>query len=267
VSSPTSTTPSTSADQRRPSGPSSPRNLLVPAFVLVAVLLLAFAAFAGGGGSGDGEPGGDVASDATGEETSAGEAAPSGDGAMDLSFVERRVEGDPYAMGDVDAPVVMVEYADFQCPFCGVFARDTHPELQARYVDEGILRIEYRDVPILGEESMTAALGGRAAANQGAFWEFHDEVYAEDRERNAGELAAERLVEMAGALGLDTERFAQDLDDPATMEAVQRDLQEARELGVSSTPAFLINGRPVLGAQPLESFVAVIEDAAAEAGA
>jgi protein-disulfide isomerase len=264
VSSQTSTTPASSAGQPRSSGPSSPRNLLVPAFVLVAVLLLAFAAFAGGG---DSEPGGDVASDATADRAPAGEAAPSGDEAMDLGFVERRIEGDPYAMGDVDAPVVMVEYADFQCPFCGVFARDTHPELQARYVDEGILRIEYRDVPILGEESMTAALGARAAANQGAFWEFHDEVYAEDRERNAGELAAERLIEMADALGLDTERFAQDLDDPATMEAVQRDLQEARELGVSSTPAFLINGRPVLGAQPLESFVAVIEDAAAEAGA
>jgi protein-disulfide isomerase len=244
------------------SSSSSSRNLLVPGLVLFAVLLLGFAAFAGGGS--DDAP--TAAPDGTSEpapETAADQPPVE---AADLSFVERRVEGDPYAMGDVDAPVVMVEYADFQCPFCGVFARDTHPALQTRYVDQGVLRIEYRDVPILGEDSYDAALGARAAAAQGAFWEFHDELFARDRERNAGEFAPERLVEMAGDLGLDVERFRADLEDPATEEAVQRDLQEARELGVSSTPAFLINGRPVLGAQPLDTFVSVIEEAAVEAG-
>jgi protein-disulfide isomerase len=240
---------------------SSSRNLLVPGLVLFAVLLLGFAAFAGGG---DDEPA--AAPDPAGEpapDTAADQ--PAGE-APDLSSVERRDEGDPYAMGDVDAPVVMVEYADFQCPFCGVFARDTHPTLEERYVDTGVLRVEYRDVPILGKDSYSAALGARAAAAQGAFWEFHDELYARDRERNAGEFAPERLIEMAGDLGLDVERFRADLEDPATEEAVQRDLQEARELGVSSTPAFLINGRPVLGAQPLDTFVTIIEEAALEAG-
>jgi predicted DsbA family dithiol-disulfide isomerase len=71
---------------------------------------------------------------------------------------------------------------------------------------------------------------------------------------------------MAADLGLDVDRFRADLEDAATEEAVQRDLQEARELGVSSTPAFLINGRPILGAQPLDAFVSVIEEAAIEAG-
>jgi protein-disulfide isomerase len=236
---------------------SSSRNLIVPGVVLFAVLLLAFAAFAGGGEEGGAAP-----------DTAAGDAeAATDDGEFDLRSVERRIEGDPYAMGEVDAPVVMVEYSDFQCPFCAVFARDTHPELMERYVADGTLRIEFRDTPILGEESTTAALGGRAAAAQGAFWEFHDEVFSEDRERNAGELAADRLVEMAADLGLDADRFQQDMDDPAALEAVQRDRREAQELGVSSTPAFLINGRPVLGAQPLDAFVSVIEEAAAEAGA
>jgi protein-disulfide isomerase len=240
----------------------SSRNLLVPGLVLFAVLLLGFAAFAGGG---DDEP--STAPDPAGEPAAPGATGDQQPGeAPDLSFVERRDEGDPYAMGAVDAPVVMVEYADFQCPFCGVFARDTHPTLEERYVDEGVLRIEYRDVPILGEDSYSAALGARAAAAQGAFWEFHDEIFAEDRERNAGELAPDRLIEMAADLGLDVDRFRADLEDPATEEAVQRDLQEARELGVSSTPAFLINGRPILGAQPLDAFVSVIEEAAIEAG-
>jgi protein-disulfide isomerase len=243
---------------------STSRNLLVPAFVLVVVVLLAFAAFAGGGD--DTAVG--TAGDAAGTDPEAAPpAASTDDGPVDLSFVERRVDGDPYAVGAVDAPVVMVEYSDFQCPFCGVFARDTHPELMQRYVDEGILRIEFRDTPILGEESITAALGGRAAAAQGAFWEFHDEVFSEDRERNVGELGEDRLVEMAADLGLDPDRFRADMNDPAALDAVQRDRQEAQQLGVSSTPAFLVNGRPILGAQPTEVFTSVVEEAAAEAGA
>jgi protein-disulfide isomerase len=247
----------------RPSTSSRPsRNLLVPGLVVFAVLLLGFAAFAGGGED-------DAPSDppgAAGEDSVSGGAEEADAGPPDLRAVERRIDGDPYAMGDVAAPVVMVEYSDFQCPFCGLFARETHPERVDRYVEGGTLRIEFRDTPILGEDSYSAALGGRAAANQGAFWAFHDEVFSEDRERNAGELAPDRLVEMAGDLGLDTARFRADLEDPATQEAVQRDLQEARQLGVSSTPAFLVNGRPILGAQPLEAFVTVIEEAAVEAG-
>jgi protein-disulfide isomerase len=261
VPSPTSTSPATRGG--RTSGTSS-RNLLVPAFVLVVVVLLAFAAFAGGGDDTEVDTAGDAA--ATDPDAALPE-QPTDDGPVDVSFVERRIDGDPYAAGAVDAPVVMVEYSDFQCPFCGVFARDTHPELMQRYVDEGILRIEFRDTPILGEESITAALGGRAAAAQGAFWEFHDEVFSEDRERNVGELGEDRLVEMAADLGLDPDRFRADMNDPAALEAVQRDRQEAQQLGVSSTPAFLVNGRPILGAQPTEVFLTVVEEAAAEAGA
>jgi protein-disulfide isomerase len=242
----------------------SSRNLLVPAFTLVVVVLLAFAAFAGGG---DGDTTVDTAGDAADTDPDAAPPEqPTDDGPVDLSFVERRIDGDPHAVGAVDAPVVMVEYSDFQCPFCGVFARDTHPELMERYVAEGILRIEFRDTPILGEESITAALGGRAAAAQGAFWEFHDEVFSEERERNVGELGEDRLVELAAGLGLDPDRFRADMSDPAALEAVQRDRQEAQQLGVSSTPAFLVNGRPILGAQPTEVFLTVVEEAAAEAG-
>jgi protein-disulfide isomerase len=264
VSSAPTTSPSTAPSPG--TSASRSRNLLVPAFVLFAVLLLAFAAFVGGGDDEAATPDGAEAGAEAGAEPE--QTAPTAEGeAFDPRSVERRLEGDPYAMGAVDAPVVMVEYSDFQCPFCGLFARDTHPELVDRYVADGTLRIEFRDTPILGEESVTAALGARAAANQDAFWDYHDEVFSRDRERDAGELAPDRLVEMAASLGLDVDRFRADLEDPATMEAVRRDRQEAQQLGVSSTPAFLINGRPVLGAQPLEAFVSVIEEAAAEAGA
>jgi protein-disulfide isomerase len=229
------------------------RGLLVPGAALLAVLLLALAAFAGGG-----DP------DPTAE---AGAAATSPDGALDLQALERREPGDPLALGAVDAPVVMIEWADFQCRFCALFSRDTEPALVERYVADGTLRIEWRDLPILGEESWTSALGGRAAAEQGAFWEFHAAVFAEDRGVDRGQLTLDAVVAIAEDLGLDVERFRSDLEDPALLEAIQRDREEGQRLGATSTPAFLVNGQPILGAQPLEVFEAAIEQAAADAGA
>lgn len=184
-----------------------------------------------------------------------------------LAQLERREEGDPLALGDVDAPVLMIEWSDFQCPFCGAFARDIKPELIERYVDPGVLRIEWRDLPLQGSESHTAALAGRAAGEQGAFWALHDAIYAEERDRNVGELAREALVAMAADLDLDTDRFEAALDDPAHAAAVRSDLAIGQSLGITGTPAFLLNGRPLMGAQPIEVFAGAIEALAAEADA
>jgi protein-disulfide isomerase len=237
----------------RSSTVAAPRGLLLPAIALVVVAGLALAAWTGGGE--EPEPPTDTTADQVETADELDEL---------LASLERREEGDPLALGAVDAPVLMIEWADFQCPFCAAFARDTKPELEP-YLADGTLRIEWRDLPMLGEESRTAALAGRAAADQGAFWELHDEIYAEDRERNAGELDRGPLVEMAGRLGLDTERFEEALDDPDHAGAVEADAQFARSLGITGTPAFLINGRPLIGGQPTEVFVSAIEQAAAEA--
>jgi protein-disulfide isomerase len=232
--------------------------LLLPIIALVVVAGLALAAWTGGD---DPDPATDPAAD---EPDGPPETADELDEL--LAALERREEGDPLALGAVDAPVLMIEWADFQCPFCGTFARDTKPELEP-YLEDGTLRIEWRDLPMLGEESRTAALAGRAAAEQGAFWELHDEIYAEERDRNAGELDREPLVQMAGRLDLDTERFEASLDDPDHAGAVEADAQLARSLGIQGTPAFLINGQPLIGGQPTEVFVSAIEQAAAEADA
>ena len=80
----------------------------------------------------------------------------------------------PPTLGDEDAPVTMVEYSDFQCPYCGRFARETKPALLREQVEEGVLRIEWRNFPLFGEESERAALAAWAAGQQGKFWEFHD---------------------------------------------------------------------------------------------
>lgn len=179
----------------------------------------------------------------------------------------RRDPGDPMALGDVDAPVVMIAYSEFQCPFCGKFARDTEPTLVEKYVDSGILRIEWRDFPYLGSESMVAARGGRAAAAQDRFWEFEEAMYADQLPPNSGELNADYLTSVAEDIGLDVDEFREHLSDVAAGEAlVQKDFAEGQAIGVTGTPAFVINGVPVIGAQPIEVFEQTIEQAAKDAG-
>lgn len=172
---------------------------------------------------------------------------------------------DPMALGDPDAPVVMVSYSEFQCPFCGRYARETEPELIERYVDTGVLRIEWRDFPYLGEESVIAATAARAASAQGEFWSFHDRLFADQPQPNSGRLTTAFLEGIATEIGLDLERFRSDMNSVETMSAIDADFDEALSVGVNGTPAFMINGEPVFGAQPTSVFVDVIERAAAAA--
>ncbi|MEV0255186.1 DsbA family protein [Streptomyces sp. NPDC050732] len=234
------------------------RNIAIGAGVAVAAVLLGVASYTAtkpdsGGG--------------TVKEAAAG-AAPSAEQEAgvypELEKLARRDAKDPLARGRADAPVVMVEYADFKCGFCGKFARDTEPGLVKKYVDEGTLRIEWRNFPIFGEDSERAARGAWAAGRQGRFWQFHEAAYAEGaKEKGFGE---GRLTELAKEAGVkDVGRFVKDLDSDAAEAAVKKDQEEAYGLGAASTPSFLINGRPVSGAQPDQVFDQAIEAAARQA--
>lgn len=184
-----------------------------------------------------------------------------------LLSLARRDKADPLAVGRAEAAVVMIEYSDFQCPFCGRFARETVPEPLRSYVDKGVLRIEWRNFPVFGEESEQAALAGWAAGRQKKFWEFHDVAYGEPRERNAGKFSTDKLVAMARGAGVaDLDRFRSDLASEAARKAVAKDQDEDYGLGVTSTPAFLVNGKPILGAQPTDTFKSAVEAAAKAAG-
>ncbi|MEE2032349.1 DsbA family protein [Rhodococcus chondri] len=176
--------------------------------------------------------------------------------------MSRRLDGDPLALGSVDAPVVLVAYSDYRCPFCAKFSRDTEPVLIDKYVDEGILRIEWRDLPIFGEESMSAARAGRAAAAQGRFWEFNSAVYAASPERGHPDLTPEALRGFAEAAAVpDLDRFVRDAADISADQDIYADVLEANTIGVSSTPSFVVNGTPILGAQPVAVFEQVIDTA------
>ncbi|WP_415947258.1 DsbA family protein [Streptomyces sp. KLOTTS4A1] len=179
-----------------------------------------------------------------------------------LEALARREGGDPLAVGEADAPVVLIEYADFRCSFCGKFARDTEPKLIEKYVADGTLRIEWRNFPIFGAESERAARAAWAAGQQGRFWEFHALAYAEDaKEKGFGDERTTVLAKEAGVA--DLARFEKDRDGEAAEQALTKDREEGYGLGVSSTPSFLVNGRPIAGAQPLSAFEEAIEQAAA----
>ena len=166
------------------------------------------------------------------------------------------------SLGSADAPVVMIEYGDFQCTFCGRFAREVEPELRDRYVESGTLRMEWRDFPYLGRGSVDAALAARAAQEQGKFWEYHDVLYR----NQSGGFPREKLVELARESGLDAQRFESDLASGEYERAVAEDFQEGQQIGISGTPTFVINGEVLAGAQPLEVFEDAIERAKREAG-
>jgi len=177
-----------------------------------------------------------------------------------------RDASDPRAVGDVDAPVVMIEWGDFLCGYCARFALETEPELIERYVDTGVLRIEWRDLPLQGDGAWISALGGRAAAEQDAFWAFHGHLYADALADRSVRFTRDGLLEVADGLGLDVAAFEATLDDPDVAEHVAAEARQAQQLGISGTPAFLINDQPVMGAQPLQVFAGIIESAAAERG-
>ena len=210
---------------------------------------------------------GDASFDGSDDTSSPTSEAPQNraDAVQALSKLARRTPGDPFAIGRVDAPVVMVSYSDFQCPFCSKFARDTEPGLITTYVDAGVLRIEWRDFPYLGEESVTAAVAGRAAARQGKFWAFHDAMFARQQPANSGRLTPAFLASVAVTAGLDGAQLTRDMHDPALKDAAEQDFAEGQNAGMTGTPAFLVNGEPVIGAQPAAVFERVIDQAAAAA--
>ncbi len=162
-------------------------------------------------------------------------------------------------LGDEDAPVEVVEYSDFRCPYCAQFAQETKPELVERYVDTGVVHYVWRDLPYQGEGARQAALAARAAQEQGQFWQYHDALFASQDQ----EFSDERLRAIADELGLDVEAFDEALASERHDDVVAAGFDRGQELGLTGTPAFTINGEVIIGAQPLEVFVEAIEAAQA----
>jgi protein-disulfide isomerase len=165
-------------------------------------------------------------------------------------------------LGSPDAPVKIVEWGDYQCPACGILARTIEPQLVSEFIEPGTASFEFRNFAFLGPESQRAAAAAVCADQQGAFWPFHDTLYANQHGENRGAFSDERLRAVAGKLGLDQAAFNACLDDEATAEAVDASTAAARDQGISATPWVTVNGTRIEQWQDWATLSAAIKTAA-----
>ncbi len=168
--------------------------------------------------------------------------------------------------GDANAPVKIVEYADFQCPFCKKWVVETEAQLEQEFVATGQVSLEYRYFAFLGEESKKAAEAAECAADQGAFWQMHDVLYSHQGAENSGVYSPGNLKKYAAEVatkvsGFDTGKFNTCLDSGSKRALVDTLAKQAAQAGVSSTPTFIINGQAMVGAQTIDMFRAAIQRA------
>jgi protein-disulfide isomerase len=157
------------------------------------------------------------------------------------------------AKGPANAPVTIVEFSDFQCPFCSRLT-PTLAEVEKKYGDK--VRLVFRQYPLpFHQNAQKAAEASLCAADQGKFWELHDAMFG-----NQQELGVDQLKAKAASLGLNADKFNKCLDSGEKNEAIQADIKAGSAAGVSGTPAMFINGRFINGAVPLDNITTVIDD-------
>ncbi|MCF8571206.1 thioredoxin domain-containing protein [Gordonia sp. HY002] len=178
---------------------------------------------------------------------------------------EDRDPDDPMALGAVDAPVGLVMFTDFQCPYCAQWSTDTLPELLP-YTTSGKLRIEFRDMNVYGDASERAARAAYAAALQGRLLDYHRALFAGGTPRPKTELHDEALIALAERLDLDVERFRTDYESRRVLSAVRNKASDGFTAGTYTTPAFVLGNEPILGAQPTKVFTDALHRALTATG-
>lgn len=176
---------------------------------------------------------------------------------VDLSQVSEppqyRIKGNP------KAKVTIIEYSEFQCPFCGRFTRETLPQIEKTYGDK--VKIVFKHLPLpFHQYAQKAAEAVECAGKIGgakAFWALHDKLFYEGQP--TGRLDVPSLKEFAKQVGLDYNKFSQCLDSGEMAGIVAKDLEESQRLGVRGTPTFFVNGKVIRGALPFEIFKQVID--------
>ncbi|GIL13034.1 MAG: hypothetical protein BroJett038_17540 [Chloroflexota bacterium] len=161
-------------------------------------------------------------------------------------------DDDPF-IGPADAQVVMIEFSDFNCGYCGRFARETLNPLMEAYKDR--VKFVYRDYPILAQSSLDAALAAQCAFEQGNFWDYHNALF-----NNQGSFGRDLYLQLAQEMAFDVESFTTCLDDQQYLNEIAADFNVARGFGLRGTPSFFINGRFISGAQPYQVFAGMLDE-------
>jgi protein-disulfide isomerase len=170
------------------------------------------------------------------------------------------------SLGNPNAPVTIVEFGDFQCPYCQRYFQQNQTAFVNDYVNTGKARFVWKDYAFLGQESIWAGEAARCANDQGKFWAYHDYLYSHQGKENSGAFSKVNLKKFAVTLGLNTAQFNSCLDSDKYATLLQQETQEGSTIGVNGTPATFINSKLVsdssgqsVGAAPYATFKAVID--------
>jgi protein-disulfide isomerase len=173
------------------------------------------------------------------------------------------IPADGATLGPADAPVTVEVWADFQCPACGHYARETEPQLIRTFVAAGSVKLVHRDFAFLGggrayDESVEAAAAARCAARQGRFWDYEAWLFANQHGENAGAFTRQRLTAIAERVGLDVAAWTSCMDAGTEQAAAKAETQAGAAQGIGSTPTIVVNGTPYVGALPYEQLATII---------
>jgi protein-disulfide isomerase len=225
------------------------KDLLMPGSILVGALLISASIFWGGPLVG--------LNQGTNNEAGTGN-APSAQQNQNNDPVDLSVRKDAPSRGD--GKVEIVEFSDFQCPFCQRFYSDAYKQIKAKYVDTGKAKFVFRHFPLsFHQNAQKAAEAAECANRQGKFWPYHDLLF-DGFVSDGSNLEIPDLKKYASDLGLDTGKFNTCLDNGETAAVVKKDIDDATKAGVSGTPTLFINGKKIVGAQPFNAFEAVVEE-------
>jgi len=161
--------------------------------------------------------------------------------------------------GNGNAKVTIVEFSDFECPFCGRFYTDTLPQLKKEYIDTGKVKLYYRHYPLpFHPKAVPLALAAECANDQDAFWKMHDKIF--ENNATVATMTDDQIKQWGADLGLDTAKFNTCYDEKTHQKEIDEDNTAGAAVGVSGTPTFYINGKQLVGAQPFAAFKAIIDE-------
>ncbi len=163
-------------------------------------------------------------------------------------------------LGSPEAKVTLVEFGDFQCPFCGKFFKDSYPLIKKEYIDTGKLKFVYVSHAFLGQESIDAAEAAKCALDQGKFWEYFNELYTHQDGENQGAFNSVALRKFATASGLNLEIFNSCIAANVHVKEIEAEGGLANKYGVNSTPSFIIGNQVIRGAVPIDTLRKVLDN-------
>ena len=171
-------------------------------------------------------------------------------------------------LGNVNAKVTLIEYGDYQCPYCGEFFSQTEPQIIQNYVNTGKARFVFRDFAFLGPESTASAEAAQCAEDQNKLWAYHDALYsakvADDSaggQEDDGFFSTAELLKLGQETGLNMSTFTSCVNNNTDASIVDQEKSDAADAGVNSPPSFFVNGEMITGAQPYSVFQAALDSA------